>query len=79
MNSDYLKPNNNNTEHIKRIFHTYGHTQLIGKLTRTTNHSKTLIDYVATSRPDYVSDQGVLPCGISDHDVVYMTRSMKMP
>ena len=53
---------------------------MIGEPTRSTNHSKTLIDYVVTNRPDCVSDQGVLPCGISDHDdVVYMTRSMKMP
>ena len=60
VNCDYLKSNNNNTKHIKRIFHTYGYTQMIGELTRTTNHSKTLIDYVATNRPDCVSDQGVL-------------------
>ena len=79
MNCDYLKPDNNNTKHIKRIFHTYGYTQMISEPTRTTDHSKTLIDYMATNRPDCVSDQGVLPCGISDHDVVYMTRSMKNP
>ena len=79
MNCDYLKPDNNNTKHIKRIFHTNGYTQMIGKPTRTTDHSKTLIDYMATNRPDCVSDQGVLPCGISDHDVIYMTRSMKKP
>ena len=76
MNCDYLKPNNNNTKHIKEIFHTYGYTQMIGEPTRTTDYSKTLINYVATSRPDCVSYQGILPCGISDHDVVYMTRSM---
>ena len=52
---------------------------MISEPTRTTDHSKTLIDYMATNRPDCVSDQGVLPCGISDHDVVYMTRSMKKP
>ena len=49
MNFDYLKPNNSNTKHIKRIFHTCGNTQMIGKSTRTANHSKTLIDYVATN------------------------------
>ena len=79
MNCDYLKPDNNNTKHMKRIFHTYGYTQMISEPTRTTDHSKTLIDYMATNRPDCVSDQVVLPCGISDHDVVYMTRSMKKP
>ena len=79
MNCDYLKPDNNNTKHTKRIFHTYGYTQMISEPTRTTDHSKTLIDYMATNGPDCVSDQVVLPCGISDHDVVYMTRSMKKP
>ena len=79
MNCDYLKPDNNNTKHIKRIFHTFGYTQMIGEPTRTTNHSKTLVDYLATNRPDCVSNRGVLPCGIFNHDVVYMTRSMKMP
>ena len=34
---------------------------------------------MTTNRPDCVSDQGGLPYVISDHDVVYMTRSMKMP
>ena len=72
INCDYLKPDNNNTKHTKRVFHTYGYIQMIGDPTRTTDHRKTLIDYM-------VSDQGVLPCGISDHDVVYMTRSMKKP
>ena len=78
-NCDHFKPDHNNTKHIKRICHTYGYTQMIGEPSRTTNHSKTLIDYVATNRPDYVSDQRVLQCEIFDHDVVYMTRSMKMP
>ena len=70
MNCDYLKPNNNNTKHSKRIIHTYSYIQMIGEPTRITNHSKPLIDYVATNRPVCVSDQEVLPCGISDHDVV---------
>ena len=78
VNCGYLKANNNNTKHIKRMFHTYDYTQMIGEPTRTTNRSKTVIDCVATNRPDCVSDQGVLPCGTSGHDVVYMTRSMKM-
>ena len=78
MNCDYSKSNNNNTKHSKRIFHTYGYTQMIGAPTRTTSHSKTLISIVATNRPDCVADQGVSPCGIFDHDVVYMTRFMKL-
>ena len=42
---------------------------MIDEPNRTANHSKTLIDNVATNRPDFVPDQGVLPCGISDHNM----------
>ena len=73
MNCDYLKSNNNNTKHIKIVFHIYGYTQMIGEPTRTADHSKTFIDYVDTNRPDCVSDQGVLLCGISNYDVVYIS------
>ena len=69
MNYYCLKPNNNNTKHIKRMHNTYGYTQMIGEPNRTANHSKTLIDYVATNRPDRVSDQRVLSCGIPHPDV----------
>ena len=27
---------------------------------------------VVTNKPDKVADSGVLPCGISDHDLIYI-------
>ena len=35
---------------------------------------------MATNRPKWVSESGVIPCGISDdHDIVYLIRSMHIP
>ena len=70
FNSDLLKPDQNNPKHIKRIYKTYGFRQFIEKPARTTNDSKTLIDHIASNRPECVSKSSVIPCGISDHDIV---------
>ena len=32
-----------------------------------------------TNRPDVVSSSGVKPCGISDHDVLYLVRNARAP
>ena len=79
FNCDLLKPDQNNPKHIKRIYKTYGFRQVIEKPTRTTSNSKTLIDHIASNRPECVSESGVIPCGISDHDIVYLIRSMRVP
>ena len=47
--------------------------------TRTTSESGTLIDHLATTKPISVSDKGVIPCGISDHDAIFLVRSMRVP
>ena len=36
-----------------------------------------LIEHMATNRPDAVSHSGVIACGISDHDMVHLNRSMR--
>ena len=73
FNCDLLKPDKNNQKHIRRIYRSYGFKQLINKPTRTTtSDSKTLIDHISTNRPECVSDSGVIACGISDHDIVYV-------
>ena len=41
--------------------------------------TKSLIDHVSTNKPDYVSSSGVISCGISDHDAMYLVRSKRMP
>ena len=39
----------------------------------------TLIDHLATTRPMNISDKGVIPCGISNHDAIFLVRSMRIP
>ena len=77
-NSDFISPNNG-TKHLKVLFDTYSLTQTIDEPTRTTQDTKTLTDHIPTNRPNLASDSGVIPCNISNHDVVYMVRKTKLP
>ena len=52
---------------------------MIKEATRTTSDTKSSIDYIATNRSDRITSRGVIPCGISDHDVVYAVRTMRIP
>ena len=47
--------------------------------TRTTSATKSLIDHMASNRPKCIASSGVVHCGISDHDVVYVVRTMRIP
>ena len=53
--------------------------QLIKSPTRTTATTKTFTDHIITNRPESVSKSGVLSCGISDHDAVFMIKCMRLP
>ena len=77
-NCDFIRPNNG-TKHLKDLFDTYSLTQTIDEPTRTTQDTKTLVDHVATNRPELASESGVIPCGNCDHDIVYMVRKTKLP
>ena len=79
MNCNMLNPQDNNNRHIKRIYNTYEFKQIIKEATRTTSDTKSLIDHIATNRPERIASSGVIPCGISDHDVVYAVRTMRIP
>ena len=78
MNCNLLKEENH-TKHIKNAYSTFGYTQLVKHATRTTSESSTLIDHLATTKLMSVSDKGVIPCGISDHDAIFLVRSMRVP
>ena len=79
FNCDLFKSKDNDTKHLKRIYGMYHFKQLIAKPTRVTSDTRTLIDHIATNRPDNVSESDVIPCGISDHDAVCIVRSMHLP
>ena len=45
--------------------------------TRETQTTSTLIDLIVTTRRDLISKCGVIPLGISDHNLVYATMKLK--
>ena len=62
---------------MTKLLQTCNFTQIIDEPTRTTMDIETLIDHDITNRPETDPEYGVIACGISDHDVVYVTRSIK--
>ena len=64
----------NSTKHLTKLLQTYNFTQIIDELTIDT---ETLIDHVITNRPDADLEYGVITCGISDHNAVYVTMFIK--
>ena len=79
MNCDMLKTRDNDTRYIKRIYGTYQFKQMIIEVTRVTSDTRTLIDHIASTKPDLISSGGAISCGISDHDAVFVIRSMRIP
>ena len=45
--------------------------QLIKEPTRVTDRTATLLDHILVSREDVIRHSGVVPVGISDHDLIY--------
>ena len=76
VNANFLsKPLDKDAKHMKNIYDSNNLTQLINEPTRTTDNTKTLIDHAVTNRPFQILDSGVIPCGISDHDIIYVLRN----
>ena len=74
-----LTPSYSHTKQLKTLLTTYEITQLINEPTRVTTSSKTIINHIITNRIQYVSDSGAIPCEMSDHDVIYMVKYLRMP
>ena len=49
---------------------------MIQEATRTTSDTKSLIEDIATNRPDHIASSGVIPCSIRNLYVVYAVRTM---
>ena len=79
LNCDILSMTLNKTKHIVQIYKTYGLVQVIKEATRTTSGIHTLIDHIVTNKIDRIAESGVMPCGISDHDVIYIIRHARLP
>ena len=63
---------------MKKITSAYKLTQLIIEQTRTTAISQTIINNIITNKPDCILDCGVIPCGISDHDNIFLIKNMRI-
>ena len=72
------KPLDNDAKHMKNIYDSNNLTQLITEPTRTTNNTKTFVDHAVMNRPSQILDSGVIPCGISDHDIIYVLRNSRL-
>ena len=54
------------------IFQLFQLKHLIADPTRINDDTETLLDIIATNRPDKVNDSGVIHLGRSDHSLVYL-------
>ena len=78
-NCDLLTPSCNHTKHLKTLMNNFGLTQLIKEPTRITVSTQTLIDHIIINRPEFILHSGVIRCGISDHDSIYMVKRLRIP
>ena len=72
LNVNYLKKADH--KEIKDIIDLYGLKQIIQKPTRIQNDSETLIDIIATNRPNVIRDTSVIPSSIGDHEMIGAVR-----
>ena len=79
INCDLNTPLDNNTKHLNNILNSFGCSQLIKDATRTTKTTRTMIDHIITDRPDIISSSSVRPCGISDHNALFLIRNTRAP
>ena len=75
FNCNILSSNNK----MKQIINNNKLTQLIDKPTRTTSDSATLIDIIVTNKPELALCHDVVPCPVSDHDLVTVTLDISKP
>ena len=54
-------------------------TNVIRNPTRVTNSSKSLLDVILVSHPERYETSGNLHLGISDHDLVYTVKKLRLP
>ena len=72
VNVDLLKTTKSSVRKYMDMLETFNLTQCVAKATRTTLHTKTLIDHIITNMPAQITHCDVLPCLlISDHDAPY--------
>ena len=77
---DYVDGNLHNTNNPLADFcDCYCLSNTITEPTRVTNTSETLIDVILVNRTERWTKSGMLKLGISDHDLVYIVRKLRLP
>lgn len=61
---------------LQNITTAHNLTQLITEATRLTDETSTPIDHMYTTNSEHVSSSGVIPIGISDHCLTFLTRKL---
>ena len=74
VNVNYL--DNKCNKEFKNTLHLFGFKQLISKPTRITQTTSTLIDIIATNKPNLISNTEVIPTSIGDHEMIACTRKI---
>ena len=77
FNIDYLNSANSNSAQFRMITQSLGLGQLISQPTRVTPTNSSCIDHIYISPPGFALEAGVSVCGLSDHDLEYVTISRK--
>ena len=77
-NCNFMDKTGNDTKHLLKLMASYNLQQLIKDYIRVTGTRKTRIDHILTNKLDTVSQSEVIPCGISDHDIVFMIKNMRV-
>lgn len=78
INIDLMKLDSNfNARNLHETLLSYGFFQLIGKCTRISNDSKTLIDHIYCNEPINHMKSGVIIDSFSDHYITYCSISDK--
>ena len=74
LNCDFLS---HSSQTLQDFCSAFNLTQIIKKPTRITQNSATLIDVILTSNTNMIQNSDVMPCSISDHDLVYAQLRLK--
>ena len=79
LNCDLLSETSSKSRHLVHIYNASGLTQVIKEATRTTGETNTLTYCIVTNKMDNIADSGIISCGISDHDLVYIIWHTRLP
>ena len=74
-NCDFLDSSNNDNKNLKCVLSLHNLPQIIKEPSRITGISETVFYHVITNKPDKVH----ISYGISDHDIVFIKRSVRPP